>query len=283
VRTVGLLGLGLLGGALADRLTQGGLRVIAYDPRAECREQLRATGGVPADSAASVVEAVDVLLLSLPDGDVVRGVVEELGERLRGKTILDTTTGDPDSTAELGRRLAGRGTAYLDVTVVGSSRLVRAGDVVVLVGGEAETVRDSEEVIHHFARQWFHLGPWGSGARAKLVVNLVLGLNRAVLAEGLAFARRTGLDADVMLEVLRSGAAYSRVMDAKGRKMLDGDFTPEARLSQHLKDVRLILAAGRRCGAKLPLSGLHGELLTGLEADGLGDFDNSAVLRAFEA
>lgn len=116
----------------------------------------------------------------------------------------------------------------------------------------------------------------------KLVVNLVLGLNRAVLAEGLAFAKAQGLDPAFTLEVLRSGAAYSRAMDTKGDKMVREDFTPQARLAQHLKDVRLILAAGHECRAKLPLSGVHEQLLNALAAAGCGDLDNSAIIRAFE-
>ena len=127
--------------------------------------------------------------------------------------------------------------------------------MVVTAGGAGGGVpRSAKPLFRLFARRWFHVGPWGSGARTKLVVNLVLGLNRAVLAEGLAFARRCGLDPAAVLEMLQSGAAYSRVMDAKGRKMIDGDFTPEAKLAQHLKDVRLILAEGDRTGAALPLS-----------------------------
>src|SRR3954471_2528988 len=132
------------------------------------------------------------------------------------------------------------------------------------------------------AKRWFHVGPWGSGARTKLVVNLVLGLNRAALAEGLAFARACRLDLPAVLEILQSGAAYSRAMDAKGRKMIDGDFTPQAKLSQHLKDVRLILEQGVQTGSRLPFSTLHETLLAELTDSGLGECDNSAVFRAFE-
>ncbi len=117
----------------------------------------------------------------------------------------------------------------------------------------------------------------------KLVVNLVLGLNRAVLAEGLALARALELDWSTCLEVLRAGAAYSAVMDTKGEKMITGDFTPQARLSQHLKDVRLMLEAAQRTGIELPLSNVHRSLLERAAAAGLGDLDNSAVLRAFDA
>jgi 3-hydroxyisobutyrate dehydrogenase-like beta-hydroxyacid dehydrogenase len=112
----------------------------------------------------------------------------------------------------------------------------------------------------------------------KLALNLVLGLNRAVLAEGLTFAEALGLNPETALEVLRAGPAWSRVMETKGGKMLRRDFTPEARLSQHLKDVRLILAAGERGGAPLPLSSLHREILERAEAEGLGAEDNSAVI-----
>lgn len=123
--------------------------------------------------------------------------------------------------------------------------------------------------------------PRGSGARMKLVVNLVLGLNRAVLAEGLAYAEHCGLDGEAALEVLRDSMAYSRIMDTKGEKMLKSEYSPQARLSQHLKDVRLILDTGSSTGAKLPLSTLHGELLEQVESRGHGGEDNSAIMRYF--
>jgi 3-hydroxyisobutyrate dehydrogenase-like beta-hydroxyacid dehydrogenase len=102
-----------------------------------------------------------------------------------------------------------------------------------------------------------------------------------VLAEGLAFAKRTGVSQKVALQILKAGAAYSRVMDTKGAKMLARDFAPQARLSQHLKDVRLILKLGRQRGAKLPLSSVHQRLLAALARHGFADADNSAIIEAF--
>lgn len=116
----------------------------------------------------------------------------------------------------------------------------------------------------------------------KLVVNLVLGLNRAILAEGLMFAQACGIDPSVALEVLEAGPAFSRVMETKGPKMLARDFSPHARLHQHLKDVRLILAAAERNNANIPLSTLHSSLLESLDLHGFGSEDNAAILRAFE-
>jgi 3-hydroxyisobutyrate dehydrogenase-like beta-hydroxyacid dehydrogenase len=125
----------------------------------------------------------------------------------------------------------------------------------------------------------FYLGAWGNAAKMKLVTNLVLGLNRAALAEGLVFAEATGLSLEDALTVLRNSPAYSRIMDAKGLKMVHGDFTPQARLSQHLKDVRLMFEEAARSGAPLPLSTTHLELLERAEAAGLGELDNSAIIR----
>jgi 3-hydroxyisobutyrate dehydrogenase-like beta-hydroxyacid dehydrogenase len=153
---------------------------------------------------------------------------------------------------------------------------------VLLVGGERADLEACAELFGCFARRWLHAGPWGAGARLKLVVNLVLGLNRAALAEGLAFARACGVEPETALEALRAGAAYSRAMDVKGRKMIDGDFACQARLSQHLKDVRLILDVGRRAEAYLPFSAVHEQLLERLEAAGLGQDDNAAIIRAFD-
>ncbi len=116
----------------------------------------------------------------------------------------------------------------------------------------------------------------------KLVVNLVLGLNRAALAEGLAFAASCGIDAQQALDVLRAGVSYSAVMDTKGPKMVAHDFSPQARLSQHLKDVRMILDLATKQTLPLPLSSTHRHILELAEKMGLGSLDNSAILKVYE-
>jgi 3-hydroxyisobutyrate dehydrogenase-like beta-hydroxyacid dehydrogenase len=282
-RGVGMVGLGLLGTALAERLLQSGWAVTGFDLDPERRAALARLGGRPAAELRETLAAADRLVLSLPTSQDVEAVLDGLGPSLRaGLVVIDTTTGDPDRTAALGAALAARGVRYLDAAVSGSSEQVRAADAVLLVGGEPADFAACADLFGCFARRWLYAGPWGAGARLKLVVNLVLGLNRAALAEGLAFARACGVSPETALEALRAGAAYSRVMDVKGRKMIAGDFTCQARLSQHLKDVRLILAQGRRAGAYLPLSAVHEQLLERLEAAGLGRADNAAIIRAFE-
>lgn len=281
--TVGIIGLGLVGSALAERLLGAGYAVSGYDIRPEQTEQLRALGGSGEASAGAVAAVCRRVILSLPTSDVAGNVLHSIRPRLAGGAIVvDTTTGEPEESAAFGSFLAESGAAYLDATVAGSSRQVREGQAIAICGGESKVFDECGDLFECCFANAYHVGPCGSGARMKLVVNLVLGLNRAVLAEGLCFASACGIDPQRALEILKAGPAYSRAMDTKGRKMLERDFTPEARLSQHLKDVRLILGLGARNGARLPLSSLHRELLERAEAAGFGASDNSAIIQAFE-
>ena len=257
------------------------MRVIGYDLREECRSRLAKIGGEPVTSSRAVFESTRLVVLSLPDSGVVRELIEQAGKPCTGTTIVDTTTGKPEAAVALGQHLAECGVEYLDATLTGSSSLARTGELVVTAGGSADAFARVEHLFRALAKQWFHVGPWGSGARMKIVVNLVLGLNRAVLAEGLTLARRCSLNLDTVLDVLRSSAAYSRAMDSKGRKMIDEEFSAEAKLNQHLKDVRLIVEAGEEAQAKIPFTRLHQTLLAKLESYGLGECDNSAIIRAF--
>jgi 3-hydroxyisobutyrate dehydrogenase-like beta-hydroxyacid dehydrogenase len=271
--SIGLIGVGLLGSAIATRLTAGGYTVLGYDLIPERR--------LGATSAQQVADGCRTIILCLPTSDVVAQVIGTL-QLTRGTTIIDATTGEPETMAAMGVKLAKLGIDYLDATVLGSSRVVRSGAAVVMAGGRREAYDAATPIFRTFASRSFYLGSYGAGARMKLVANLALGLNRAVLAETLAFAQACGVSPTDALEVLKAGAAYSRVMDDKGQKMLHHDFAVEAKLSQHLKDVRLILASAAAKGAKVPLSQVHRQLLESLEAAGYGEADNSAIIMAYE-
>jgi len=280
---VGVIGLGLMGMALVERLRSGGLEVWGYDIDPSRNDLLARFGGESASSAAHTARTCRRIVLSLPDSDVVETVLAEVGPSLvAGQIIIDTSTGDPERAAAMGRRLAERGIDYLDATISGSSQQVRDAQAVVLAGGPDAAFDQCRDLFPLFARRWFHLGPCGSGSQMKLVSNLVLGLNRAALAEGLWLGKAMGLDPQTVLTVLRESMAYSRIMDTKGEKMIRRDFEPQARLSQHHKDVRLMLRAAAAAGTDLPLTQAHARLLELAESAGHGASDNSAIILAFE-
>ena len=262
--TSGIIGMGLMGDALM-KMT-GATR--GWDVDVSRR--------MNAVTSADVFEHCDVVFLCLPNSDIVRGVLGEAKLRA-GQIIIDTSTGDPKEMAALGAELAAKDVHYLDATVSGSSAQLLQRDVLVMVGAEEAVFERCRDLFMKFAREVVHVGPCGSGAQMKLVTNLVLGLNRAALAEGLVFAQQFDLDLTQTLDVMRRSMAYSRIMDTKGEKMIAQDFTPQAKLSQHLKDVRLMLAAS---AIPLPLSETHRHLLEKAESLGFGDADNSAVIKA---
>lgn len=279
---LGLIGIGLLGVVLGERLIAGGFRVLGCDLDSVRRDAFQRLGGTVAGTD-EILRRCDSVLLSLPTHSEVAALILAHRASLRpGTVILDTTTGDPHTAEALARDLAARGVVYLDATISGSSAQVRAGSAIVMVGGERAAFDACADILSKLGCQAFHTGPAGSGAKMKLATNIVLGLNRAALAEGLAFARGVGLNAPQALAIMRAGPAYSRMMDGKGDKMLHGDFTPEARLSQHLKDVCLILEHGRAAGLPMTLSAAHREILEAAEAAGLGALDNSALIRVLD-
>ncbi len=279
--TLGIIGLGLLGSAFADRALQAGMVVYGYDTEERCRFALATMGGMAEDSPRAVAQKCAHLLLALPHDGISREVLAEISPDLApGFVILDATTGDAEKMAEVGKALATRDVTYLDATISGSSVQVRQGDALFMVGGDQAAFAACSPLLATLARQVIHVGPCGSGAQMKLVTNLVLGLNRAALAEGLVLAQSLGLDPAHALSVLQASMAYSRAMDTKGEKMVLGDYSVQARLSQHLKDVHLMLTAADRAGQQLPLSATHAKLLEFAEQQGLGAMDNSAVYEA---
>ncbi len=281
---VGLIGVGLLGTAIAERLLEHGHAVLGFDGDASRREQLSKLHGRVATSASDVFRECQTILLSLPDSGIAAQVLEECQSVFQDNPIvIDTTTGDPDEMAAAAERLRGLGVNYVEATVAGSSRQLRAGTATLFVGGDEESIASVQPLLDVLSRAWVFLGPAGSASRFKLVHNLLLGLHRAVLAEGLCFAESLGFPPATALEILKETPAMSAVMETKGAKMVCRDWQPEARLSQHLKDVRLILALAEQSGINTPLSRVHRELLELAEQLGFGDADNSAILEAYLA
>jgi len=284
-RPVGIVGLGLLGKALAGRLLAGGHAVCGSDINAEARAAAAAIGVRVLDDHHAVAGACDVLFLSLPNSDIRQGLLwgegRLAGSLSEGTLLLDTTTGRPEDAVADAQRLAPLQVDFVDVCVLASSQQVSERNATLLVGDSESRAAGYATLLDTFAHSVFYLGETGNGCRMKLVANQAVGLHRMVLAEALALAERCGLDPGKTLEVLRSGLASSAVMETKGQKMLDCDFTPVARLAQHAKDVDLILEMGKSCGAHLPLSELHHDVLARLIAQGHGEEDNSVVVQAF--
>lgn len=280
--TVALIGMGLLGSALAENLLKAGFAVRGYDTAPERMRQHAERGGHVAASPADAARGASAVMTCLMTADIVReallGPAGALEEAAPGVVAIDNSTIHPDASAALAAELGRRGIAMLDAPVGGSSGQARRREAPVVVGGNPEVFARCRPILDAIAQRVHHVGPNGSGARAKLVINLVLGLNRLALAEGLLFGLRQGLDGKTLLSVLKDSAAYSRAMDIKGERMLEGNFEPEGKLAQHLKDVDLMLEVGHAAGAPLLATALHRQLLIAGVAAGLSERDNSSII-----
>jgi len=280
---VAIIGLGLMGEVFAKRLTDAGIPVTGFDVDPARRARLKEIGGRPVDQVAALAAPSRCIIIAVFSTDQVEDVIENhllpaLGEG-SGKIVLCMSTCDPDRVAALAARVVPRGIRYLDTPVSGTSDQVRRGDGVALIGGDMAVAGEVKPVLQALFARHFHVGRIGDGGRAKLAVNLVLGLNRLALAEGLVFAERLGLDPAAFLPVAQGSAAYSQVMDTKGPKMVRGDFSPEGRVRQTLKDAHLMLDQARAVGQKLAMLECHVDVLEACVRAGEAELDNSAIIK----
>src|SRR5580700_6004629 len=274
---IGIVGVGLMGEVYARRLIAAGFTVIGYDVDPAKNERL-AQFGARAGTLTDIAQKCDPIVVAVFNTEQVEDVVERaLIPAASGKIVLVTSTCDPDRIAALGARV-GDTLRFLETPVSGTSEQVRQGDGVGLIGGDRKIAADAAPVLDALFAKSFHIGKIGDGGRAKLAVNLILGLNRLALAEGLVFAERLGLDAAAFLNVARQSAAASQVMDTKGPKMVAGDFAPEGRVRQTLKDTHLMLDQARKTGQRLPLLAIHAEVLEACVGHGESEQDNSIVI-----
>jgi 3-hydroxyisobutyrate dehydrogenase-like beta-hydroxyacid dehydrogenase len=280
--TIGLVGIGLVGTALGRRLLAAGFDVLGCDIDAARREALIAAGGRAAASLGEIGERCERVVLALYDTATVEQALERgdgvLAGHPRTRLVLDCGTGDPDRLVALAARLAARGVALVEAPLSGSSAQIAAGEALGLAAGERAAVDRAGDLLAAIAPRRHYVGAAGMGARAKLAINLVLGLNRAALAEGLVFAAALGLEDRAFVALLRDSAAYSRAIDAKGEKMLAGDFAPQGRVRQHAKDLALMLAQAAARGQALPMTEAHARVLADAIAAGDGELDNAAVI-----
>jgi 3-hydroxyisobutyrate dehydrogenase-like beta-hydroxyacid dehydrogenase len=284
-KPIGILGLGLMGQVYAERLTDAGHAVVGYDVDPTKGTQLTGMGGTAAGSVAEVARVCDTIILAVFSTDQCEEVTDAiLAARGDGSNVivLCTSTVDPDRIAALGARVGPRGLRFLETPVSGTSEQVRRGEGLGLIAGDVALMEDVDDILTILFPRRYHVGKVGDGGRAKLSINLILGLNRAALAEGLVFARRLGLDPEAFLSVARESAAYSQIMDIKGQKMLSGDFAPEGRIRQTLKDVHLMLEQAEKRGQELPMLKVHCDLLESCVRAGEGDNDNSGVIREID-
>lgn len=284
--TVGLVGLGLLGHAVASRLVAGGYRVIGFDVRDEPMRELVALSGTTAPSARAVGAAADVTCTVLPSlvavEDAMLGPDGVLAGARAGALVAQISTISPALTERLADAAAARAIGFLDCPISGTSAMVERGDGVILVGGERELYERWRPVLEAILPRAVYVGRAGQAMALKLVANLLVALHSAAAAEALTLARRAGLDLEIALEVLTASAATSRMLEVRGPLIVRQEFPPQMKLDLFMKDLHLIQQAAIDVGAPLPLTDVAEQLYRAAQAAGHGMEDLAAVVAALD-
>jgi 3-hydroxyisobutyrate dehydrogenase-like beta-hydroxyacid dehydrogenase len=279
---VGIIGLGLMGTALSERLIEAKVSLIGFDIEPTRREKLKATGGMVASSVRELAGRSATIIIAVYSGERVEALFGEL-ENAAGPArpiVVCTTTCGPDEITRLARRAASARIPFVEAPISGTSAEVRDGTATALLAGDAGVIESVSTLLDIVCPRRVRVGAIGDASRTKLAINLILQNNRAALAEGIAFAERLGLDGRSFLAAACESAAYSRVMETKGEKMLTRDFRPQSHISQTLKDAELILEEASQRGLLLPMTTTQAELLRAAIALEGPDSDSAAVIEA---
>jgi 2-hydroxymethylglutarate dehydrogenase len=286
IRIISVIGLGHMGTPIASFLLKAGYEVKGYDIREEQGNDLIPLGLKLAGSPKDATAGADMVILSLPNWNIVQQVVEGKGGILeaahQGQIILDCSTVPPLATKAMAERLAEKGIHWMDVPISGASTQAKEGNMVFMAGGEKAVFDQVKPVLDKVGKKVVYVGKHGDAAMLKLTVNLVLFMNQAAAIEGMTLGLKAGLDPNVLYDVLISGAAGSDLIKTRGKDMLAGNFNPRGALWIGIKDLNLALDTAKEMGVVCPMAGLYQQILLGAHIRGWDDQDATVVMRLYE-
>ena len=282
---LGFIGIGYMGRPIVQRLLASGFKVAAYDRNRGKAEELIPLGGTVSESIAKLSSSCDVVLSCLPSDeavlDVYRGPGGVIANALRGALAIEMSTVNPATSLELSKLGSERGVNVLDVTISGSTPAAEQGALVLFGGGDQGYFSAAESIFRAIARKYFYLGPNGSGAVMKLVVNALLGIGMQAIAEAVAFGEKSGLDRNRLLSVLSETAVVAPAHVGKLERAMKRDYSPQFPLRLMNKDFGLILSLAAAVGAEMPATRAAFEVNAAQSAQGL-EQDFSAVILEME-
>jgi len=256
---LGFVGIGYMGRPIARRLLESGFKLYAYDRNQGKAEELVRYGGSVAQSVSELSSSCDVILSCLPSDEAVldlyRGPDSAFANASRGSLVIDMSTVYPETSQEISGLGSERGVEVLDVTISGSTPAAEKGLLTLFGGGDKECFDAAESIFRVIAGKYFYLGPSGSGATMKLVVNTLLGIGMQAIAEAIALGEKAGLDRSRLLKVLSETAVVAPAHVGKLERAIKSDYSPQFPIRLMNKDFGLILNLAASVGARMPATG----------------------------
>jgi 3-hydroxyisobutyrate dehydrogenase len=282
---LGFVGIGYMGRPIARRLLESGFKLTAYDREHSKAEELIQYGGTVAQSVAELSSSCNVVLSCLPNDEAVLDTYKApdgvFAHTHRGSVVIDMSTVHPVTSEELSRLGSQLGLEVLDVTISGSTPTAENGLLTLFGGGNKERFDTAESIFRVIAKKYFYVGPNGSGATMKLVVNTLLGIGMQAIAEAVALGEKAGLDRNRMLDVLSQTAVVAPAHVGKLQRAMSRDYSPQFPIRLMNKDFGLILELASTVGARMPAAGAAFEI-NARQSDEGAEQDFSAVILQME-
>jgi putative dehydrogenase len=282
---VGVVGLGIMGGAFAKNLVAAGWRVVGYDIDPARRRALARAGVEIAKDTKALAAEVPTIITSLPKPAALDATVQAIiGARVRPRVIVEASTFTIDDKLRAERALRQAGHVMLDCPVSGTGAQAKVKDLVVYASGERAAIRKLRPLFAGFARAVHDLGAFGNGSRMKFIANLLVAINNVASAEAMVLGLKAGLDAKTVFEMVRSGAANSRVFELRAPMMVKDRYDdPTMKISIWQKDMAVIGGFARELGCPTPIFDATVPLYERAMRSGHGEHDTAAVCAVLEA
>lgn len=283
---IGFIGLGIMGKPMATNLLNAGYSLSVYDIRLEPVEEVVTLGAEKCSSIAEASTDVDVVITMLPDSpdveDVYLGQDGVFSTVKAGTVLIDMSTIAPATAIKVANAAKEKGCPMLDAPVSGGDVGAREGTLSIMVGGEEATFKHAFPIFEVLGQTIILCGPNGAGQIVKACNQIQVAMNFVGMAEALVLGSKAGVDPAIIIKVLSGGYAQTRVMDVRGPRVIQGDFTPGFRSKFHYKDLNIILQTGRDYGCPLPVTALVLQLFSAMLAAGRGDLDHSGIITVLE-
>jgi L-threonate 2-dehydrogenase len=281
--TVGVVGLGIMGGAFAQHLAAAGVRTLGYDLVQAHMDALNAHGGESCASARAVAAEADLVITSLPHSEALYDVLfgrDGIAAAGRPGILVAETSTLPLEVRESARaRLASSGIAMLDAPVSGTGGHAKVKDITILASGDRADFERARGTFSHFARSVRYVGNFGDGSKVKYIANLMVAVHILAAAEALVLGERAGIDPAALLDILTDSAATSRMLEVRGPSMVNGSYTvPMVTAGIFQKDLGIIAEFAGHCGAPVPLFRTSVPYFAELVTLGMGGYDTAAVI-----
>lgn len=286
-KTIGVIGLGLMGLPMARNLKAAGARVLVHNRSHGKVEAAVAEGFEDGGSPAAMAAACDVVIVMVSDTPAVEAAIEGPNGVLEGlsagKLVIDMGTTKVPATRRMAEAVRAKGAGYVDAPVSGGTIGAEGGTLTVMAGGSDADFAAARPILEVLGSRITHVGDVGAGQVAKAANQVIVGLNIGAVAEALALAKAAGVDPAKVREALSGGFADSRILEVHGERMVTGSFAPGGKCVTQLKDMRQALELAGLCGLEMPATGLGAELYEKVIGEGAGDLDHSALVLAIDA